>query len=151
MSLDKVEIPDGGAAADVLRSRGLRATGPRVAILEALRSDRRHPTPEQIFTSLREGHPSLSLSTVYQTLEAFLEAGLCRRVNSGDGRLRVDGTSHDHDHAVCRRCGTVFDLRHGSGRRRLPDPELPAGMELLGVRIEYDVLCASCGGGRSGN
>jgi len=144
MSLEKVEKPDGLSPAELLRGRGLRPTGPRVAILEALREDRRHPTPEQILTSLRERHPSLSLSTVYQNLMTFLRVGLCRRVSSRDGRLRVDGTAHDHDHAVCRVCGKVFDLeRHGHAG--VPAGlDLPAGAVLLGVRVEYDVLCGDC-------
>lgn len=149
MSLDKVEIPDDLPAADLLRVKGLRATGPRVAILEALRIDRHHPTPEQIFTRLREEHPSLSLSTVYQTLEVFLAAGLCRRVNAGDGRLRVDGTAHDHDHAVCRHCGAVSDVARDA-HHPSPVPALPSGMELLEVRVEYDVVCAACASGGSG-
>jgi Fur family transcriptional regulator, peroxide stress response regulator len=134
--------------AERLRGAGLRVTAPRVAILCALEKDRTHPTAEQLFESLREGHPSLSLSTVYNTLEIFLQQGLCRRVNS-DGSLRVDGTLRPHDHAVCRSCGTIFDI----DRKHFAVPSLPArlphGLRVTGFHVEYDVVCTGCrnGGG----
>ena len=73
-------------AVERLRGVGLKATGPRVMLLVALKQDRSHPTAEQLYENLRLAHPSLSLSTVYQTLDAFIRTGLCRRV-SGHWRL----------------------------------------------------------------
>ena len=128
-----------------LRARGLRVTGPRLAILAHLRSDLSHPSPEAVHAALQPRHPSLSLSTVYQTLEAFLQAGLCRRVTTGSNRLRVDGTTDDHDHAVCRSCGAVMDLARTPAFRPPRPPALPRGTELIGFRIEYEVVCARCG------
>lgn len=130
--------------AERLREAGLKATGPRLAILSALEQDRSHPSAEQIHALLADTHPSLSLSTVYSTLECFARAGLIRRVNGRDGKLRVDGTRGDHDHAVCRTCGTIFDVDRS--RCPLPDPpaRLPRGLEVVNVRLEYEVVCASC-------
>jgi Fe2+ or Zn2+ uptake regulation protein len=111
-----------------------------------LEADRTHPTAEQLHASLRRAHPSLSLSTVYNTLESFVRAGLCERVNS-DGVFRVDGVlGPDHDHAFCRRCGRVYDV----DRRQSPPVEfpsrLPRGLVVRRVRIEYEVVCADCRG-----
>lgn len=136
--------------ADRLRDAGLRVTAPRVAILEALESRRTHPSAEEVFADLRHRHPSLSLSTVYKTLEAFLEAGLVRRINS-DGSLRVDGITRLHDHALCRSCGAIYDI----DRRHFPVPappaKLPPGLEVQGIRIEFDVICAACRGSEKKN
>jgi len=127
-----------------LHQVGLKATGPRLLILAALEHDRNHPTAEQLYQTLRKDYPSLSLSTVYQTLEAFLRTGLCRRVTDIDDRLRVDGTPQDHDHAVCRLCGTIFDI----GRQHFPLPApptyLPNNLMVTGLRLEYEVICAAC-------
>jgi Fur family peroxide stress response transcriptional regulator len=126
-----------------LRDAGLRVTGSRLAILAELESARTHPGAEQIHRSLAERHPSLSLSTVYSTLETFVRSGLIRKVNGASGTLRVDGTSDDHDHAVCRRCGRIADVARE--RRELGPPGgLPRGYRLLGLRVEYDVLCGDC-------
>ncbi len=143
--------PDPTGAAARLRRAGLKATGPRLLILRLLEGDRAHPTAEEVHAALKRAHPSLSLSTVYQTLDAFLRAGLCRRAPAAGGGGRVDGTSGDHDHAVCRGCGRIFDVARG---RPLPAPprRLGRGLTVTGCRLEYDVICPSCrrGGGGSG-
>ena len=127
-----------------LRRAGLRATGPRVAILNALVHDRSHPTAEQVYESLKADYPSLSLSTVYQTLEAFLDARLIRWVPGARGRLRVDGTEDSHDHAICRECGEIYDIDRRHFPLPAPPPRLPQGLRVKGLRLEYEVLCSSC-------
>ncbi len=127
-----------------LRSSGLRATAPRLAILGALRRERWHPTAEDVHSALRRTYPSLSLSTVYLTLEAFLRADLCRKVPSSDGRLRVDGAPRPHHHAVCIGCGSIHDV-DGELFPLPPLPRvLPKGLLVRGARVEVDVLCPSC-------
>jgi Fe2+ or Zn2+ uptake regulation protein len=127
-----------------LRGAGLKATGPRLVILAALEQDHTHPTAEQLYATLRRVHPSLSRSTVSHTLEVFLRTRLCRRVSAPGARLRVDGTPPDHDHAVCRLCGAIFDVE----RDQLPLPRLPEhvshGLLVTGIRLAYEVICAPC-------
>lgn len=127
-----------------LREAGLRATAPRLQILEAIENDRRHPTAEMIFESLRERHPSLSLSTVYATMEIFARCGLVRRIGTSTGPLRIDGTEQDHDHAVCRVCGSVFDIDHELIPRPARPSKLPHGLRLKSVHVEYEVVCPKC-------
>ena len=127
-----------------LRRVGLRATGSRLAILRALEGDRTHPTPEQLHRKLRRDHPSLSLSTVYDTLESFVRTGLCRRVSDAGARLRVDGTPDDHDHAVCGGCSELFDVDRSPGRSPPTAGRLPGNLRVTGLRVMYDVLCAGC-------
>jgi Fe2+ or Zn2+ uptake regulation protein len=115
-----------------------------VAVLEELERNRSHPNPLDIHRLLSARHPSLSLSTVYLTIEAFAAAGLLHRMPARDGRLRVDGVVEEHDHAVCRRCGDVFDLPAHASIPRAAPRGLPRGTRVLGARIEYDVLCARC-------
>jgi Fe2+ or Zn2+ uptake regulation protein len=129
-----------------LHQARLKATGPRMLILAALEYDRNHPTAEQIFDRLRQDSPSLSLSTVYQTLDAFLRAGLCRRVTDAGDRMRVDGTPQDHDHAVCRVCGAIFDIDRQLFPLPIPPAQLPNDLVVTGLRLEYEVICAACRG-----
>jgi Fur family transcriptional regulator, peroxide stress response regulator len=131
-------------AVEKLRGVGLKATGPRVMLLAALEQDHSHPTAEQLYENLRLNHPSLSLSTVYQTLDAFLRTGLCRRVSDTGDCLRVDGTPQNHDHAICRICGMIFDIDRQLFPRPAPPVLLPHGLTVTGLRVEYDVICASC-------
>jgi Fe2+ or Zn2+ uptake regulation protein len=123
---------------------GLKATWPRLLILAALERDQNHPTAEQLHQTLRKEYPALSLSTVYQTLEAFLRTGLCRRVTDIADRLRVDGTPRDHDHAVCRICGTIFDIDCEHFPMPQPPTSLPHDLVVTGLRLEYEVICVEC-------
>ena len=135
---------DKTTTAQRLRDANLRATAARVAILEALESDRRHPTAEMVFESLRVRFPSLSMSTVYATLDCFLQRGLIRRISGAVGRMRVDGTPPDHDHAVCRSCGAVFDIGRDELERPSAPRKLPQGLQVTNLHIEYEVVCPTC-------
>ena len=133
-----------GEVAARLREAGLRVTVPRLAVLVEIENNRSHPNAVEVHRALRARHPSLSLSTVYLTFEAFAKAGLLRRMPARDGRLRVDGVVDEHDHAVCRRCGDVFDLPDKAPISRAAPRGLPRGTRVLSARVEYDVLCARC-------
>lgn len=126
-----------------LRDADLRATGPRLAILAAVEDGKNHPSAEELHASLKEAHPSLSVSTIYNTLEVFLRVGLCRRVSGKGPRLRVDGTLHEHDHAICTTCGRIYDVPRHHALGQSPSPEL-SGMKICRVRVEYDVICGEC-------
>lgn len=126
-----------------LHRAGLKATGPRLVILAALEQDHTHPTAEQFYDTLRRDHPSLSLSTVYQTLDVFLRTGLCRRRSSPGERLRVDGTPQDQDHAVWRRCGAIVDVHRDQAQRPSPPGHWSNGWLVTGIRLKYEVICAA--------
>jgi Fe2+ or Zn2+ uptake regulation protein len=113
-------------------------------ILEALENDCNHPTAEQIHEKLRKDYPSLSLSTVYQTLDAFIRNGLCRRITGAGDRIRVDGTPQNHDHAICNTCGQIFDIDRQVFPLPAPPSRLPNGLTVTGLRLEYEVICAAC-------
>lgn len=132
--------------AKALHAVGLRSTRPRLAVLHLLQHDTSHPTAEQVYRRLRPTHPSLSLATVYNTLEAFTRRGLCRRVPPLDGRQRFDGTLQPHHHALCTRCGGIFDVPPEVYEPPPPPPRLGAGVPVRGVRVTFEVLCAPCQG-----
>jgi Fe2+ or Zn2+ uptake regulation protein len=115
-----------------------------MVILAALEQDHTHPTAEQLYDTLRRDHPSLSLSTVYQTLDVFIRTRLCRRVSGPGDRLRVDGTPQDHDHAVCRLCGAIFDVDRDQLPLPRPPEHLSNGLMVTGIRFEYEVICSAC-------
>jgi Fe2+ or Zn2+ uptake regulation protein len=105
---DRAELDRGLAAA--LRERGQRVTSQRLLIHRALRELDRHVTAEEVLAAVAPSLPSISLPTVYATLELFEELGIVRRVRAGEGPVRYDPRSERHHHLVCRRCGRVEDL-----------------------------------------
>lgn len=93
-----------------LKAAGFRLTPQRRAILEIFYGDAGHLTPQQVFNHLDESVPSLSLATVYNTLELFEEIGLVTRVTAHDGQTYFDPTVVPHHHAICDGCGEIFDV-----------------------------------------
>ena len=76
--------------AQKLREEGYKVTPQRIAIYNVLYAENNHPTAEMIYQSLREDHPSMSLATVYKTMEIFERIGLVRFLDLGDDCSRYD-------------------------------------------------------------
>ena len=90
--------------AQILRSEGFKVTPQRIAIYDALRGHHNHPTAEMIYHSLRPTHPSMSLATVYKTMEIFEKIGLVKVLEVGDERAHYDWDTTAHAHIRCVRC-----------------------------------------------
>ena len=97
---------------DELKSTGLKATLPRLKILEIFQtSPVRHPTAEDVFRVLMLEHSDIGLATVYRVLTQFEQAGLLIRSNfeSGKAIYELDEGEH-HDHFVCTMCAKVEEF-----------------------------------------
>ena len=128
-----------------LRACGLTPSGPRVAIYAWLRGNTAHPTIDQIFRALRPAHPSLSRTTVYNVLHAFVARGLAAAVRTEDGELRYDGRAEPHAHFKCTRCGALRDLGPLPGD--LPrQVGLPEGCRADAADVTLWGRCAACAG-----
>ena len=98
--------------ADELKSSGLKATLPRIKILEVFQqADRRHLTAEDVFKALLAEHADIGLATVYRVLMQFEQAGILTRSNfeSGKSVFELNEGQH-HDHLVCLTCGRVEEF-----------------------------------------
>ena len=95
--------------AEELKSSGLKATLPRIKILEVFQSTaRRHMTAEDVYKALLVDGADIGLATVYRVLMQFEQAGLLTRSNfeSGKSVFELNEGQH-HDHLVCLTCGRV--------------------------------------------
>lgn len=125
--------------ATLLARHGVRATPQRVRIYDALRSTRSHPTAEELFSLVRPGLESLSLATIYNTLEVLARVGLIRRLATTNGCCRYDADTTPHSHVRFSDSGEIADLPETLDRavRLGLAPEVLASIEQqLGVRIE---------------
>lgn len=123
----------------VFRAHGLRCTRQRELVYEALAATDAHPTADELYLAVRSSELGLSLATVYNTLEAFTGAGLCRRIPSptGGGACRYDADVAQHAHVVLPD-GRILDVPHDLGQAMLDglSHELVAQLEArLGVKI----------------
>ena len=97
---------------DELKSTGLKATLPRLKILEAFQNAKqRHMTAEDVYRVLLDTQSDIGLATVYRVLMQFEQAGLLKRSNfeSGKAVYELDEGDH-HDHLVCLDCGHVEEF-----------------------------------------
>lgn len=123
----------------------VRQTKQRAAVIEVLRAARSHPDAAWIHAQVRQNLPSLSLGTVYRTLDALVAGGVVVTLERAGQATRYDykRAGEDHHHAVCRGCGAIFDVDAGL----LPPPPaaaLPAGFQVTDVRLEFIGVCPDC-------
>ena len=97
---------------DELKSTGLKATLPRLKILDVFqRGAQRHMTAEDVFRVLLEERSDIGLATVYRVLTQFEQAGILSRSHfeSGKAVYELNEGTH-HDHMVCLDCGRVEEF-----------------------------------------
>ena len=97
---------------DELKNTGLKATIPRLKILEAFQnSSQRHMTAEDVFRILLQERSDVGLATVYRVLTQFEQAGLLTRSNFESGKAVYElNEGQHHDHLVCLDCGHVEEF-----------------------------------------
>ena len=92
-----------------LRDRGMRVTPQRVVVHRALLELDRHVTADELLEAVTDRLPSVSLPTIYATLELLEELNMVRRVQRA-GTTLFDPRTESHHHLVCTTCGSVEDL-----------------------------------------
>lgn len=96
--------------ATMLHDSGLKASHQRMAIYKYLTDYYNHPTVEMIYDNLKPQMPSLSKTTVYNTLKSLEKAGLVNTVTIENNELRFDAKVHSHGHFKCEKCGMIEDI-----------------------------------------
>ncbi len=123
-----------------LMGYGVRPSVQRVLIYEYLLEHRTHPNVEEIYESLAPQMPTLSKTTIYNTLKLFGEKGVILVLNIDEKMQRFDAYTHEHTHFLCNRCGKVYDFPHP----KLERPQLGEGFELKSIEISYRGICGDC-------
>ena len=117
---------------DELKSSGLKATLPRIKILEIFQhATRRHMTAEDVYKALLLEGADIGLATVYRVLMQFEQAGLLSRSNfeSGKAVFELNEGQH-HDHLVCLDCGRVEEFFDAQIEQRQREVTVSRGFEL---------------------
>ncbi len=133
--------------ADELKSSGLKATLPRIKILEVFqRTQRRHMTAEDVYKSLLAEDADIGLATVYRVLMQFEQAGLLSRSNfeSGKAVFELNEGQH-HDHLVCLSCGRVEEFYDPQIEHRQRAIAAERGFELQDHSLALYANCTKAG------
>ncbi|SNS76847.1 Fur family transcriptional regulator, peroxide stress response regulator [Anaerovirgula multivorans] len=94
----------------LLKNHNCKITPQRIAIYHAVRENHDHPNAEAIYKMLAPTYPTISLATVYKSLELFASLGLVKVINIGENSFRYDFNTTSHPHVVCTVCQRVEDL-----------------------------------------
>jgi Fur family transcriptional regulator, peroxide stress response regulator len=131
-------------AVSVLKSTNVRMTPQRHAILEFLHSSMSHPTADDIYKSLEERFPNMSVATVYNNLRVFKDAGIVKELTYGDSSSRFDCITSDHYHVICNDCGKIVDFHYPGLDEVETLAEHVTGFEIEDHRLEIYGTCPAC-------
>ncbi len=137
MSQEKVQL--------AFRASGMRLTQPRQKIIDFMDHNQSHPTARQVFDNLKSKCPSLSLATVYNTLEVLVEHGLVHNLGAAfDDEVHYDGEITPHINLICTRCHAIKDLPVGMLQDISKQVNEKTGFKITGSRIVYYGRCDAC-------
>lgn len=125
-----------------LRESGFKVTPQRLAVARAVLASREHPTADEIFRTVRRDFPTMSLTTVYHTLDTLKSLGEVTELRVDDA-VRFDPNREAHHHLSCVACGRIVDI----DRTEAPMP-VPAAVadayEILDYHVQFTGYCTTC-------
>ena len=131
---------------DELKNTGLKATLPRLKILEIFQTGgQRHMTAEDVYRILLNEHSDIGLATVYRVLTQFEQAGILERSHfeSGKAVYELNEGTH-HDHLICTSCGKVEEFYDAEIERRQQMIAKDKGWILQDHAMSLYGLCGDC-------
>jgi Fur family peroxide stress response transcriptional regulator len=137
------------AAIEALRKKGYRATPQRIAICRFALHSRDHPTAQRIYDEVKKVHPTVSLATVYKTLQILEELDLIQELGFPQGKARFDSYMKPHINLVCLRCGNIRDLDDLTAREIVKRVVATTKFTATGQRLDIYGICQNCGSTKS--
>ena len=127
-----------------LRSKGYRITPQRLAICKLVLSSKDHPTAEQIYEKVKKTYPTISLATVYFTLDLLRTLGLLQELGFSDRSSRYDPNTSPHINIICPKCGEIYDYEAESIKKMWFQIVEEMGFKPLRQRLDIYKLCNTC-------
>jgi Fur family peroxide stress response transcriptional regulator len=128
-----------------LQQAGMRLTPQRTSICELLVESEEHPTAAMIYEALKPRFSSLSLATVYNTLDALVGLGAVNVLgHAGDDKVHYDADTEPHVNLACLSCSRIVDIPSEHVKHLDSEITSASGYKLLGARVLYYGLCPEC-------
>ncbi len=126
---------------DYLKRNGIKPSIQRLKIYEYLVNHRNHPNADTIYQELVNEIPTLSKTTVYNTLNLFVEKQIVRIITIEENELRYDADISVHGHFKCVSCGQVYDFNVSIPQAQ---EENLNGFEINEKHVYYKGKCKKC-------
>lgn len=130
------------------RASGDKVTPQRLGVYRTILASASHPGPEDVFNALRGEMPTLSLATVYKSLDFLEGRGLVRRIAVVGETRRYDGNLARHSHVVCRECGGIADVDEVRVRGDALAPTALGGFFAEDLAVQIIGVCRRCAASR---
>ena len=131
----------------ILENAGIRPSIQRIAVYRYLCENPIHPDVEKVYADLAPSYPTLSKTTVYNTLKLFEEKNIVQSIKIEDDKLRFDAEMKDHFHFKCTDCNKIFDIFSKSDEDKLSQQcqkILPDGFLVSKVQTYLWGKCKEC-------
>lgn len=117
----------------------------REEIIKVVKDSCDHPTAEDIYMIVKANDPSVSRSTVYRNLGMLVERNMINKIPMQSGGDRYDYPKQQHNHAICIKCGKVFDFLYDLDNEKMKKTiKEQTGVEISDARILVQGICNSC-------
>lgn len=117
----------------------------REEIIKVVKELYTHPTAEEIYMIVKAKDPGVSRSTVYRNLGDLVENNVINKISMLVGPDRYDAVKEFHNHAICTKCGKVFDFEYNFEYEKIRNAiEKQTGVEISNKGIVLDGICSSC-------
>ncbi len=127
-----------------LKSNKCKITPQRIAVYRTIKESKDHPNAESVFNKLYSTYPTMSLATVYKSLELFVKLGLIQVINIGENSFRYDGRTDDHQHIVCTKCSKIEDIDSNIFENLSLQVEDISNYEIEKQQLCFYGVCAKC-------
>lgn len=127
-----------------LKEKGYKVTPQRIAVYDILKNTKEHPSVDMLYNKLQPIYPTMSLATVYKSLEVFKSLGLVQELNVGEDKFRYDANVRQHPHITCVECGKVEDVDDEMFVDLLGQVGEKTGYKLVSQKLYFFGYCPSC-------
>jgi Fur family peroxide stress response transcriptional regulator len=136
-------LPD-RSIVEALRKKGYKATPQRIAICRFVIHSRDHPTAQRIYKEVKAQYPTVSLATVYKTIDVLKELRMAQELATVDGDTRFDSDMEAHLNLVCVRCGKIRDFDGMIVKEMLAKVAGKAKFNVRAQSLAVYGLCQNC-------
>ncbi len=133
----------------IFRKMGYKITPQRMAIFQILEGNTSHPSADDIFKELVQRHPSMSFTTVYNTLETMKQIGAIQELTIDSARRHYDPNTETHHHIICVSCGQIEDIFTDYSSHLVVPEHIKRNFEIQNHQVQFYGLCSDCQDGRS--
>lgn len=128
----------------LFRKGGVKLTQQRLEIYRELMGAGDHPSAEEVYNRVTDRLPTVSLDTVYRTLDMLERLGVAARVEVLDDRSRYEPKREPHHHFVCTACKGIVDFPWPAVDSMPAPPQAEEWGKVVSRHLELRGICSGC-------